>query len=218
QPAPCEAIDQSRPAFVGSVSDKVTPCASPLPEFETVNMKPICSPAFTWAASAVFTIWIAGAATQISAESSSEPSLVVVTLPVLSTSPVSWQSPPVAAVVPETMCTVKVLAAWVVPAGTVTGPQDRTPAVIAQLLFQPAPCEAIDQSRPAFVGSVSDKVTPCASPLPEFETVNVKPICSPAFTWAASAVFTMWMSAALITSCSLVHSEETGPVLLLSPE
>ena len=106
------------------------------------------------------------ACTQIEALDSSVPSLVVVTLPVLSTTPVSGQSPPVAPVVGEVMCTVNVEAACVVPAGTVTGPQVSTPAVIAQLPFQPAPCEAIDQDRPAFVGSVSVKVTPAASPEP----------------------------------------------------
>ena len=116
------------------------------------------------------------------------------------------------------MCTVNVEPACVVPAGTVTGPQDRTPAVIAQLPPQPAPCEAIDQDRPAFEGRVSFNITPCASPAPSFETVIVNPIGLPTFTCAASAVFTILMSAALITSCSLVHSEETGPVLLLSPE
>src|SRR5204862_269909 len=120
--------------------------------------------------------------TQIEALDWSLPSFLVVTLPVLLTTPVFGQSPPVAPVVDDVMCTVKVLAACVVPAGTVTGPQDKTPAAIAQLLFQPAPCEAIDQDRPAFVGNVSDKVTPWASPLPAVETVNVKPICSPAFT------------------------------------
>src|SRR5947207_435721 len=116
-----------------------------MPSFQTVIVKPICWPTFTSAASAVFRMWIAGNLTQTSAESSSDPSLVVVTLPVLSTSPVSSQSPPVAAVVPETMWTVNVEAAWVVPAGTVTGPQDRTPARIQQVLFQPAPCDALDQ-------------------------------------------------------------------------
>src|SRR4051794_30233416 len=139
QPAPCEAIDQDRPAFVGNVSNKVTPCASPTPSFQTVIVKPICSPALTCAASGVFTMWIAGAATQISAEDWSEPSLVVATCPVLPPSPVSSQSPPVAPVAPETLCPLKVLAAWFFPAGTVTGPQDNTPAAIAQVLFQPAP-------------------------------------------------------------------------------
>src|SRR5439155_24603135 len=156
------------------------------------------------------------ACTQVEALELSEPSLLVVTLPVLLTTPVFGQSPPVAPVVDDVMCTVNVDAACVVPAGTVTGPQDRTPAAIAQVLFQPPPCEAIDQDRPAFVGNVSDKVTPCASPLPEFETVNLKPIYSPAFTLSSSAVLTMLMSAAVITSCALVHSDVTGPVLLFS--
>src|SRR5436190_22127976 len=94
------------------------------------------------------------------------PSFVLVTLPVLLTTPVYGQSPPVAPVVGEVMCTVNVDAACVVPAGTVTGPQVSLPAAIAQVLFQPAPCAAIDQFRPALVGSVSESVTPCASPPP----------------------------------------------------
>src|SRR6516164_2573034 len=94
------------------------------------------------------------------------------------------------------MCTVNVLSACVVPAGTVAGPQVRTPAAMAQLLSQPEPWLSIDQSRPALVGSVSDRLTPYASPEPSLETVRVKPIGSPALTWAASAVFTMWMSGA----------------------
>ena len=117
-----------------------------------------------------FSSWLAGvplfvtvrstrAWTQVEALDSSEPSLVVVTSPVLSTTPVSGQSPPVAPVVAEVMCTVNVEAACVVPAGTVTGPQDRTPAVIAQVLFQPAPCESIDQDRPALLGRTSLNVT-----------------------------------------------------------
>src|SRR6478735_12407693 len=127
--------------------------------------------------------------TQIEALDSSEPSLLVVTSPVLLTTPVSGQSPPVAPVVAEVMCTVNVLAAWVVPAGTVTGPQDRTPAVIAQVLFQPAPCASIDQDRPGLVGRTSFSVTSWASPMPSFETVSVKPIGSPTFTAGASEVF-----------------------------
>src|SRR6478672_1882749 len=221
QPAPASAIDQSRPAFTGNVSVNVTPCASPEPSLYTVNVNPIDSPAFTCAASAVFTIWIAGAATHVEAESLSEPSFVVATSPVLSITPLpSGQPPPVAAVVGEVMCTVNVDAACVVPAGTVAGPQVRTPELIAQLVGspQPAPASAIDQSRPAFTGNVSVNVTPCASPEPSLYTVNVNPIDSPAFTCAASAVFTILMSAALITSVSSAQAEETGPVLLLSPE
>src|SRR5579859_5907429 len=98
------------------------------------------------------------------------------------------QTPPVAAVVGDVMCTVNVLAACVVPAGTVTGPQLSVPAVIAHVPAQPAPWLAIVQFRPAFVGSGSERVAPAASPVPTFQTVIVKPICSPAFTCAASAV------------------------------
>src|SRR4051794_20234492 len=148
-------------------------------------------------------MWIPGAATQVEAESLSEPSLVVVTSPVLlTTPPPPGQTPPVAAVVGEVMCTVNVEAACVVPAGTVTGPQVNLPAAIAQVEFQPAPCDAIDQDRPALTGNVSDRDTPCASPLPVLDTVNVKPICSPALTCAASGVFTMWIEAGLTTTGS----------------
>src|SRR5207245_820091 len=108
--------------------------------------------------------------TQVEALALSEPSLLVVTLPVLSTVPLPGQSPPVAAVVPDTTCTVNVEAAAVVPAGTVTPsapPQDRTPAEIEQLESQPAPCEAIDQDRPGLVGRGSFSITPRASPSPE---------------------------------------------------
>src|SRR5215475_1748577 len=136
------------------------------------------------------------ACTQVDALDWSEPSFEVVTLPVLSTTPVSGQSPAVATVVAEVMCTVNVEAAWVVPWGTVAGPQDRTPAAILQLPAQPAPCEAIDQDRPGLVGSVSERVTPWASPEPLFETVSVNPIGSPTLTCALSAVFTMWIAGA----------------------
>ena len=71
---------------------------------------------------------------------------------------------------------MNVLAACVVPAGTVTGPQvsdtsqDRAGAAPTRAL------DSIVQSRPAFVGNGSFSVTPWASPLPEFQTVIVKPI------------------------------------------
>src|SRR5690349_4114938 len=129
-----------------------------------------------------------GFATHVDAFDWSEPPFVVVTLPVLSTLPVFGQSPAVAEVVGDVMWTVKVLAACVVPAGTVTGPQLSVPAVIEHGAPQPAPWPAIVHERPAFVGSGSERVVPFASPAPEFQTVIVKPICSPAFTWAASGV------------------------------
>src|SRR5436305_328526 len=119
------------------------------------------------------------------------------------------------------MCTVNVLAACVVLCGTVTPfapPQCNTPAAIAQLPFQPAPCAAIVQDRPAFTGSVSFSFTPAASPAPEFQTVIVKPTGSPALTLEASAIFKTLTSAGLITTGSLEHPESIGRGLLVSPE
>ena len=121
----------------------------------------------TCAASAVFTILIDGPATHVEADDWPEPSFVVVTKPVLFTTPLpSGQTPPVAAVVLEVMWTVNVLAAWVVPAGTVIGPQVSEPAAIAHVPPQPAPWFAMTQLRPAFVGSGSLRLTPFASPVP----------------------------------------------------
>ena len=94
------------------------------------------------------------------------------------------------------MWTVNVLAAWVVPAGTVFGPQLSVPAVMAHEPPQPAPCPAIVHERPALTGRTSLRLAPFASPAPEFDTVSVKPICSPAFTCEASAVLTMWIAGA----------------------
>ena len=67
QPAPWLAICHERPAFTGRTSLRVTPFASPVPLLYTVSVNPICSPALTCAASAVFTMWIAGAATHVDA-------------------------------------------------------------------------------------------------------------------------------------------------------
>ena len=103
---PGKQIDQLEPEpFVGSViTVSATPFASPAPLFQTVRVKPIGSPPITWAeSSAVFTMWIVGAATQVEAFDWPEPALVVVTLPVLLTVPVPGQVPPVAAVVGEVM-------------------------------------------------------------------------------------------------------------------
>src|SRR4051795_6926022 len=138
--------------------------------------------------------WVAGepdlviaksttACTQTESLDWSLPSLLVVTLPVLSTTPVSGQSPPVAPVVGDVMCTVNVLAPWVVLAGTVTPlapPHFNTPVSITQLPAQPAPggesTVSIVQDSPAFVGSVSFSFTPYASPAPALYTVKVNPI------------------------------------------
>src|SRR3954451_4497048 len=171
QPAPCEAIVQDRPAFVGKVSFSLTPWASPAPALNTVSVNPIGSPTLTSALSAVFAILIDAGLTQTVASDDGLPSFVVVTLPVLSTTPLPGQAPAVSLVVGEVTCTVNVDAAWVVLCGTVTPfapPQCNTPAVITQVPFQPAPggevTVSIVQDRPALVGSVSFSFTPAASP------------------------------------------------------
>src|SRR3954451_16368248 len=215
QPAPCESIVQFRPAFVGNVSFSFTPAASPAPEFQTVIVKPTGSPAFTLEASAIFKTLTSAGLTQTVSSDEWLPSLVVVTWPVLSTTPLPGHAPAVSLVVGETMCTVNVLAACVVLCGTVTPfapPQVRTPAAIAQLPFQPAPCESIVQFRPAFVGNVSFSFTPAASPAPEFQTVIVKPTGSPAFTLEASAIFKTLTSAGLTQT---VSSDEGLPSLVV---
>src|SRR4051812_15135065 len=106
QPAPTLSIFQFKPAFCGNGSVSVVPFASPGPPFETVIVNPIGSPAFTNGLSAVFTMLIDGLATHVVAVDWAEPPFVVVTVPVLLTLPLFGQSPPVAVVVGELMCTV----------------------------------------------------------------------------------------------------------------
>ena len=78
------------------------------------------------------------------------------------------RSPPVAAVVVEMMCTVNVLARLRRArrhrhrAAAQRPGQDRAGAAPTRTL------DSIVQSRPAFVGNGSFRVTPCASPAPEF--------------------------------------------------
>src|SRR3954468_22069288 len=107
-----------------------------------------------------------GAATHVEALDWSEPAFVVVTLPVLFTRPLPpGQTPPVAAVVGDVMCTVNVLAACVVPAATVLGPQLSVPVPsMAQVPPQPVPWPAICQERPGLTGRRSLRLTPFASP------------------------------------------------------
>src|SRR5690242_12736002 len=128
------------PAGIGSAI--VTPVAVLGPLFVTTIVQVM----FPWPSS-----WVAGApdfvtdrsttaCTHVEAGDWSDPAFDVVTSPVLLTTPLPpGQSPPVAPVVGEVMCTVNVLAACVVPCGTVTGPQVRTPVAIAHVPPQPAP-------------------------------------------------------------------------------
>ena len=154
------------PAGIGSVT--TTPVSSLGPLFVTTIVQVMLPLPSSWVAGEPLFVTVRStmACTQVDALESSLPSLLVVTAPVLSTTPVSGQSPPVAPVVADVMCTVNVEFASVVPAGTVAGPQVRTPAAIAQLSPQPAPVLSIDQDRPAFVGRTSLSVTPWASPGP----------------------------------------------------
>src|SRR6478752_273275 len=117
------------------------------------------------------------------------------------------------------MCTVNVESSCVVPAGTVTGPQDSSPwSLIEQPPSpQPDPVSAIVQLRPEFVGSWSVRVTPLASPSPEFQTVIVKPIWSPALTWALSAVFLMRIAAPWTGIGSSAQPDVASPLLESPP-
>src|SRR5438128_6840135 len=146
---PCVVVAETKvlPAGIGSAI--VTPVASLGPLLVTTIVQVMLpAPRVCVAGEPAFVIERSTRAwTQVEALDWSLPSLLVVTLPVLSTTPLVGQSPPVAPVVGDVMCTVNVEAACVVPAGTVTGPQVSLPAAIAQLPFQPAPCEAIDQDR-----------------------------------------------------------------------
>ena len=139
------------------------PFAWPSPVFLSVTVKPICSPAFTASASAVFSTSIAAQLTSIDAPAWSEPSFVVVTVAVLS----SW--PQSVASVVATTCTVVEA-----PAFSVVGVYTRLPFAIDQ----PAEAGEIDQLRPA--GRTSVNCRPFAWPSPVFLSVTVKPTCSPA--------------------------------------
>src|SRR6266852_3794286 len=81
------SIDQVTPGAgepAGSGSVTVTPCAVPVPALVTAILNPIGSPAFTDAASAVLTMWMFAGWQVILASAEPDPSLVVVTLAVLS--------------------------------------------------------------------------------------------------------------------------------------
>src|SRR5215217_2122435 len=167
---------QLRPA--GSASVNSMPLASPSPWFVSVTVKPISSPAETLAASAVLSTSMSAQLTSTEAEDSSNPSLVVVTDAVLST------SPQFALVVVAITCTVELA-----PPASVSCLKTSLPPAISQSAL----AGSIVQVRPA--GRTSVKSRPLASPSPWLVSVTVKPICSPAETLAASAVLSTSMSA-----------------------
>src|SRR5438093_289035 len=117
------SMDQLSPASVGRGSDTVTLRAVPAPELVTVMANPIWSPSLTVVFSSVMPLPLRSTLFPYTTLFRSEPSLVVVTLAVLSTG----ESAAVAEVVPEVMCTVKE-DAW----ARSTGRQDRTQAAMAQ--------------------------------------------------------------------------------------
>src|SRR5262245_33880795 len=161
----------------------VTPWASPVPELDTVTVKPIGSPAFTDTASAVLTMVTWAGRQVIFASLDPDPSLVVVTMAVLSYTVHSL------AEVVAVICTLKLP-----PAARSVGPQANVWGAAALTEHRPAlDWVSMDQVTPdpEPAGSGSLTVTPWASPVPELDTVTVKPIGSPAFTDTASAVLTM---------------------------
>src|SRR5439155_1486116 len=95
-------MDQEVPASVGRASFRATLRAIPVPLLVTVRVNPMASPAETVVLSVDLATSIAAPRTSTEAEAVSDPSLVVVTLAVLST----VEEPAVAAVVGEELCTV----------------------------------------------------------------------------------------------------------------
>src|SRR5439155_1479698 len=122
-------------------------------------------------ASATLVIPTLAPSTTMEADALSDPSLVVVTLAVLSTGELAA----VAEVVPEVMCTVKDA-----PEAMSPKEQDRTPAEMEQL---PAPVPpSMDQEVPGSVGRVSLTFTLLATPATVLVTVLVHATVSAAVT------------------------------------
>src|SRR5256884_8681 len=171
-PAPVPpSMDQEVPGSVGRVSFTFTLWATPAPLLVTVMVNPMGSPADTVWLSATLAMSMAAPSTTMEADALSDPSLVVVTLAVLSTGELAG----VAEVVREEMCTVKTA-----PEAMSPKEQDRTPAEMEQL---PAPVPpSMDQEVPGSVGRVSLTFTLWATPAPLLVTVRANPMASPAAT------------------------------------
>jgi hypothetical protein len=177
-PAYAGLIDQLIPVPVGNGSESVTDFATPVPaapEFDTVIVNPIGSPALTVGASAVFVIARFGHLTVVDALACTLAWLLACALAVFAYVAQLW------AVVALVTCT------------EIDAPETMSPNeqlnVFDTIEHVPGPAYAglIDQLTPAPVGNGSESVTDFAVPAPEFPIVIVKPMLSPAFTDAASA-------------------------------
>ena len=181
-PAYAGLIDQLTPLPAGSGSFNVTDFAVPVPEapeFDTVIENPIGSPVFTGDASAVFVIASAGQSTVVDALACTLALFVAWALAVF------WYVAQLCAVVELDTCTE-------IDAPGVMSPKEQF-KVFDVIEHVPGPAYAglIDQLIPAPVGNGSDNVTDLATPVPgapEFDTLIVNPIASPALTVGASAV------------------------------
>ena len=142
--------------------------------------------------------------TSIESDAVSVPSLVVITVALLSTGLV----PAVAAVVPLVMWTQKL--PWY---GREARSQVSDPAAMAHVGVIGSLWSSIDQLVPGSVGRRSSTWTPVAVPSPVLVTVIVKPIVSPAMTLWSSATFSMSMAAQL----TVVVAEAVLPPSLAEP-
>src|SRR5438874_650409 len=96
-------MDQEVPGSAGSGSLTDTPLAVPAPLLVTVMVNPMVSPAETGWLSATLAMSMAAPSTTMDAEALSDPSLVVVTLAVLSTGELAAAAQGAS----DVMCTVK---------------------------------------------------------------------------------------------------------------
>ena len=169
-------IDHAMPGPVGSGSLSVTDFAVPgAGVVHTVIVNPILVPALTVPASATFVIDRLGQFTVMEADACTELALVADAVAVFGydlqlanvVGLVTWTDadPPLPASVPKLQLNV------------------------FELMLHAALAGLIDQLTPVPVGSGSFSVTPVADARPEFDTVIVNPMASPALTVAASATF-----------------------------
>src|SRR5439155_827934 len=176
-------MDQVVPVSAGSGSLTDTPLAVPAPLLVTVMVNPMVSPAETGELSATLATSMAAPRTTMECDALSDPSLVVVTLAVLSTG----ELPAVAEVVGEEMCTVSTA-----PEAMSPKEQDRTPAEMQQL---PAPVPPL-MDQEVLVSASSGSLTYTLFPYTTLflSTVMVNPMVSPAETGELSATLATSMA------------------------